>query len=213
MAAFHAPLARRLLAVAGALGAAYVLGRVFADAEVYSLIVPYLSYLPEERAASFLFRMNNERALIAHAWDSPIVGWVAEGFRMVGETDEEWGVTSDSVITDSYWVIVFGTSGLLGLGLCYGTLIGSCLRAWRAAAAGLGHLGVGIGLITAVQILDTISNAFVSPVAIALFGVAAGLPDLAAATATEETAPVEEGAAVDADPVLLQPRRRRVIDA
>ena len=95
----------------------------------------------------------------------------------------------------------------------YGTLIGSCLRAWRAAAAGLGHLGVGIGLVTAVQILDTISNAFVSPVAIALFGVAAGLPDLAAATATEETAPVEEGAAVDADPVLLQPRRRRVIDA
>jgi hypothetical protein len=68
------------------------------------------TYISEDRAASLEFRLNNEEILVERALQRPTFGWGGWGRSRV--LDEE-GV--DISVTDAYWIIVFGTTGIVGL--------------------------------------------------------------------------------------------------
>lgn len=68
----------------------------------------------EERAGSLQFRFDNELILSDRARESLIFGWGGWGRNRVYE--ENWaGEIVDITVTDSLWIIVFGTNGLFGL--------------------------------------------------------------------------------------------------
>ena len=67
-----------------------------------------------DRAESLEFRFKNEELLRAKAQEKPIFGWGGFGRNRV--YDYDWkGDLVDVSVTDSYWIIVFGTNGIYGL--------------------------------------------------------------------------------------------------
>ena len=67
------------------------------------------TYLSEERAQSFEFRLENENLLAAKAMEQPTWGWGGWGRN---RTVDENGIAA---ITDGMWIIWLGTYGFVGL--------------------------------------------------------------------------------------------------
>lgn len=68
------------------------------------------TYISEDRAASLEFRLINEEILVEKALHRPTFGWGGWGRSRVVDED---GV--DISVTDAYWIIVLGTTGMVGL--------------------------------------------------------------------------------------------------
>ncbi len=120
-----------------------------------SLVTP----LSEERAASLQYRIDAETLLVAHAKARSLFGWGTWGRNRAFNAD---GI---EVATDGLWVIILGTSGLVGLASFYLWLSGPILMrpgttGWMRADWVVGVLHVSIGLMAA----NLIFNAFLSPV-------------------------------------------------
>ncbi len=151
---------------------AYVTARIFYDEVTYQAISSLLDNLPAERAQSFQFRMDNERLLLARAWDQPWIGWVHEGYRSVKIEGLRQGEAQFKVVTDSFWVIVFGTTGFMGIFTLYPVLIASATRGyWDASVRQLTE-SKALSAIAAIVMLNTISNGAYSPIAILATGAA-----------------------------------------
>ena len=123
-----------------------------------------------ERADSFDFRVRNETLLIDKAMQRPILGWGRWGRSRV--YDEEG---RDVAITDGFWIIVLGGSGIAGLialGLTFQLPVLALLRRYPArfwdhpTFAPVAALAIGLLLFT----MDSVPNAMLSP----LFLVSAG---------------------------------------
>ena len=162
---------RPLMALAIFVGAAYILGRILFDEEVYRWVMPWLDYIPADRAQSIQFRMDNERLLLARAWQQPWLGLVNEGFRSViidGQAKKE-------IVTDSFWIIAFGTTGFLGLTSFYGTIFTAAIRGHlhnaRHARAETQLLSVIVGVL----VLDTVVNGRLTVFGIVSTGAVLGL--------------------------------------
>ncbi len=150
----------------------YVMARIFFDEGTYQAISSLLDYLPPERAQSFQFRMDNERLLLARAWDQPWIGWVKEGFRNVATEGLLPGEASVNVVTDSMWIIVFGTTGFMGIFTLYPALIAGATRCyWDASVRQLTECKA-LSAIVAILMLDTVSNGWFGPVATLATGAA-----------------------------------------
>jgi hypothetical protein len=65
-----------------------------------------------DRAASLECRLNNEEMLVEKAMQRPVFGWGGWGRSRIRDIEGK-----DIVITDAYWVIVIGTTGLVGVAL------------------------------------------------------------------------------------------------
>ena len=63
-----------------------------------------------DRAASLEFRLMNEEILVERALERPVFGWGGWGRSRVRNEDGK-----DISVTDAYWLIVLGTTGLVGL--------------------------------------------------------------------------------------------------
>ncbi len=63
-----------------------------------------------DRAASLECRLINEEMLVEKAMQRPIFGWGGWGRSRITDVNGK-----DIVITDAYWVIVIGTTGIVGL--------------------------------------------------------------------------------------------------
>lgn len=151
---------------------AYVSARLLFDEATYQIILSWLDYLPLERAQSFQFRMDNERLLLALAWEQPWLGWVDEGFRGVDMNPLLPEEASDKVVTDSLWIILFGTTGLWGLITLYSVLLASATRHyWDASVRQLAEARV-LSTIVALLLIDTVTNGYFGPVAILSTGAA-----------------------------------------
>ena len=76
------------------------------------------NFFPAERVQSLEFRLNNEEMLGEKARERMIFGWGGWGrSRVYGEN---WaGEIVDISVTDSLWIIFFGTNGLFGLVNCF----------------------------------------------------------------------------------------------
>src|SRR5690606_14617067 len=134
------------------------------------------SLVSEDRAGSLQFRFDSEALLLNKLWTSP---WFGSGGWMFGAVrDADTGEVS-SVVVDSYWIIATATRGLVGL-------FGSIGMLWLPAFRVLGWTGgvsawrsperlAACALLT-ILILDSMVNAFVSPIYIALAGGLSQLP-------------------------------------
>jgi hypothetical protein len=64
----------------------------------------------KDRAASLNVRMINESAMAAHAMQQPVFGWGGWGRNRIHDMTGK-----DVSITDGFWIITFGTTGLVGV--------------------------------------------------------------------------------------------------
>ncbi|MFY3745934.1 hypothetical protein ACOQFB_18630 [Anaeromyxobacter sp. Red801] len=123
-----------------------------------------------ERADSLAFRVRNEQMLIEKAMEHPGLGWGRFGRSRVYDEDGR-----DVSVTDSLWVILLGTMGLVGL-LSVATLLlaPTLLLLGRAPARHWDHPALApvaaVALGTVLFAVDCLFNAMTSPVFLAMSG-------------------------------------------
>ncbi|WP_013321991.1 hypothetical protein [Gloeothece verrucosa] len=77
-------------------------------------LVSWAANFNQDRASSLEFRFKNEELLIAKARQRMIFGWGGWGRNRV--YTENWqGELEDTSVTDSLWIIIFGTQGIVGI--------------------------------------------------------------------------------------------------
>jgi hypothetical protein len=126
--------------------------QVLPTAEIISLF----DKMSAERAASLAFRFGNEDALIARAMERPMYGWGAYGR---GRIWTEWG--EDVSVTDGYWIILLGSSGVIGLGGFLALMVWPILRyvRCRARMTPPAQLLLGaLALLLSISTLDLLPN-------------------------------------------------------
>lgn len=145
-----------------------------------SEIVASIAQFNPERAQSLGFRLKNEEALIEKARQQILFGWGGWGRNRVYE--ENWrGEVVDVSITDSFWIITFGTRGVVGvisittamlLPIVRFCLWGYPARNWfNPKIAPAAVLAVGLSLF----MLDCLLNAMFNPVFPLISGGLSGL--------------------------------------
>lgn len=70
--------------------------------------------ISEDRAQSLEFRLENEELLVEKALEKPVFGWGGWGRSRVYDYNWE-GVLENISVTDSLWIITYGTTGMVGL--------------------------------------------------------------------------------------------------
>ncbi|HEY9862922.1 MAG TPA: hypothetical protein V6D21_01960, partial [Candidatus Obscuribacterales bacterium] len=133
-----------------------------------------------ERASSLKFRFDNEEILVEKAIQKMWFGWGAGGGNRVYEYTST-GEKKDMAITDSLWIIAYGTNGAIGLIGIFGTSLLPALtfslfrypaKTWfRPQVAGAAVLSV----ITVLYVLDNLLNDMYNPVFTLASGGLAGL--------------------------------------
>ncbi len=120
-------------------------------------------YLGADRAGSLEFRFDNEHILLEQAKKRFLFGWGGWGRNRA--RDEESG--EDISVTDGYWIIIMGTSGLVGFIATFGLLAISIFRAKKAAELikdKQQHILVAAhALIVGLIMIEQIPNASLTP--------------------------------------------------
>ena len=138
-------------------------------------IVDLVSEVSEERAASFEFRVLNEEMLVDKALEQPIFGWGGWGRSRIYDD-----LGNDISVTDSYWIIIFGKTGIFGLimfALVMATPVISFVRnyparLWREPAIAR---AVPLVALLALYFADCMVNDMKSPLYILIAGTISNL--------------------------------------
>jgi hypothetical protein len=123
-------------------------------------LVATASQISAERAGSLQFRFDNEDVLLARAEERPLYGW--GGFKRSRVFNERG---RDITVADGAWVIMIGRNGWLGYAAIFG-LLGMplvMLAIWRKRYH-VGLVTAGLGMAQAVNLLDLLPNASITPV-------------------------------------------------
>lgn len=125
-----------------------------------------VSKISADRAESVQYRITVENMLIEKAKRRPIFGWGTWGRNrvMTEEGQDRFG-------TDGAWVIILGTSGLVGLAgfylwWCWPVVMQFLIPRWSPGDPAIMTIIVAIGL----QAVSLIFNDFLSPILILLCG-------------------------------------------
>jgi hypothetical protein len=118
--------------------------------------------ISQDRADSLLFRFDHEKQDLDRALQRPYFGWGRFGRSRVYD---EWG--NDISVTDGRWIITLGQFGLVGFLAEFGLLAASVIAAASAArharsSADAILLGT-VALIIAINMIDLLPNASLSP--------------------------------------------------
>ncbi len=117
-----------------------------------------------ERAASLAYRFDNETLLLERAAQKPFLGWGGWGRNLVFDAETRDILT----IPDGRWIIVFGTYGWLGylaeFGLLSLPVFMIAREALRPGSHGLSYLAAGLTLILALNLMDMLLNAALTPI-------------------------------------------------
>lgn len=134
-------------------------------------IVGISASVSAERAASLQFRLDNEDQLLARAAEKPLTGWGTWGRNQIYDPD-----TGESVsVTDGAWVILIGQFGWLGYIAQFGLLtLPIMMLALRRRTVAVGPATAGLALMLAVNLLDLIPNATLTPITWLIAGALAG---------------------------------------
>ena len=115
-----------------------------------------------ERAGSLLFRLENEYYLLARAERKPMLGWGSFGRNLIYSSDGRL-----LTVPDGRWVIVFGTYGWIGylaeFGLLSLPLFLLLLRIRGVPNESLPPWLGGMSLILAINMIDMLPNATLTP--------------------------------------------------
>ncbi len=131
-----------------------------------------------ERAYSLQFRFENEDLLAVRAREKPLFGWGSWGRNHLHDP-----VTgSISTVSDGQWIITFGVFGIVGFLGEFGLLALPLFLLWRETR----HLPKGavspyigpLSLLLAVNLIDLIPNATLTPMTWLLSGALLGHAEL-----------------------------------
>jgi hypothetical protein len=134
----------------------------------------------EERTQSLIFRLDNEVLLAKKARERIIFGWGGFGRNRIYAPDWKGDIVDISV-TDSLWIIAFGSRGLVGLISLNATLLLPVVSifATRYPAGYWSHPKVGpvavLAICLSLYALDCIVNAMTNPIFALISGGLSGL--------------------------------------
>lgn len=138
-------------------------------------IVNLVARISEERAASFEFRVINEVMLVDKANQRPVFGWGGWGRSRIYDMEGK-----DISVTDSYWIIIFGETGIVGL-IAFAGIIGVPVvaflrryppRTWNDIAVAR---AVPLAALLAMYFIDSTVNDMKSPLYTLIAGALIGL--------------------------------------
>ncbi len=134
-------------------------------------VVAIAESISAERAASFVFRLDNEEALLARASEKPLFGWGTWGRNELYDPETGRSIS----VADGAWIIVIGVFGWLGYIAQFGLLTLPILfLALRRGTLGLSPATAGLALVMSANLLDLIPNATLTPVTWLIGGALAG---------------------------------------
>ncbi len=128
-----------------------------------------------ERAQSVQFRFDNEKLLAQKAREKIVFGWGGWGRSRVYDN---WG--NDVSVTDSLWILAFGTRGLVGLiSLTASLLLPAIAFVQRYPANLWNHPKVApaatLAILLVLYMMDCLLNAMINPIYILACGGIAGV--------------------------------------
>jgi hypothetical protein len=123
-------------------------------------LISFAEKIDTDRADSLTFRFENEDVLLEKAFQRPGFGW--GGWTRGRVFNDRGEITT---ITDGYWVIIFGDGGwvryLSEMGLLCLPIV---LLAYRQRRYELGPITTGLSLVLAINLIDLLPNAGLSPI-------------------------------------------------
>lgn len=139
----------------------------------------------QERADSLKFRLDNEDVLLERAAEKPLSGWGSWGRNL---TYNQYN--GDQVTTpDGAWIIVIGTFGWIGYLSYFGLLTAPLfLLGLSRRRLGISVESSGLALVLALNLLDLVPNASLTPLTYMIAGALAGRYALAGAGQPEAAA-------------------------
>lgn len=151
---------KRQVQIAGWMGgliAVYPLARAFGWVPTEKLVQFATDVFGEDRAQSLGFRFDNEELLLAKSREHLWFGWGGHGRRSIYND-----YAQEATIADGYWIIVFGTRGVVGLVQAFGLLLIPIFAIRRVFSKLTDptsrQLIAGFTLILAVAVLDLLPN-------------------------------------------------------
>ncbi len=171
----------RIAALIGLVAFAYP---VFKSADLVptQFLLTQAARVSAERANSLQFRFENEDVLFARAQRKPAFGWGIWGRNQI--IDPQTG--NFRTVTDGRWIITLGVYGWLGYLAEFGLLLAPLLALWRRARraeAELPALAGPLALLLAVNLIDLIPNATLTPLTWLIAGALLGVAERAHAAA------------------------------
>ena len=133
--------------------------------------------IDEERAASLKFRFDNESILLDRASEKPLFGWGMWGRNHVLDEHSGQIVT----VTDGRWIILIGMFGWLGFLAEFGLLTVPIILMWQRHHGQTAPISPYVGpvcLILAINIIDLIPNATITPLTWLFAGAILGYAEL-----------------------------------
>ncbi|MEM1213554.1 MAG: hypothetical protein AAGI68_14800 [Planctomycetota bacterium] len=182
---------RAFVIVALGLPVAYLALRTFGDWKGDEMIALAFMIAGEYRAGSLGVRLHAENLSLSKYYERPFFGWGGWGNW---RARTPWGTF---VTADSLWMITLGKQGFIGLAGLLGAFVVPLYTLFRRLPAQSPRLpgpgaAVGIGFGTLIFLYDTLFNAMLNPIIVAMLGALAGLalllPQLQAANARKRLA-------------------------
>jgi hypothetical protein len=143
------------------------------------LLLEAANVMSHARADSLAYRLKMEGMLTQKAMEQPLLGWGGWNRSHVYDLFDH----HDRTVADGLWIITLGQFGFIGLAALTILISGPGLLLWRrvptrfwtdpACAA-----AVGLGVITALYMVDSLFNATFNPVASLAVGAVASLGGL-----------------------------------
>lgn len=122
-------------------------------------LVALASRFGEDRAGSLNMRLENDAIIVDRAMEKPLFGWGGWGRWRVRD---EFG--NDITVSDSWWGILVGTTGIVGLVAAYGCFMAPLFALIRRRGGGRIFEGAegaawAVGLAILLFVIDTLANA------------------------------------------------------
>jgi hypothetical protein len=141
-----------------------------------AMVVEWAESINPDRARSLQGRMAAENLLVARALGRPLLGWGGYGRNRVLDENGE-----DIAVTDGYWVIALGVTGLVGLLAFTACMLLPVWRfvrdwppwTWRTPLVAPAYV---VAMILPLFLIDCLLNAFVNPAWLLIAGGLSGLP-------------------------------------
>lgn len=169
----------RIAALLALLVLAYPLAKS-ANLVPYEIMVGEAAKISTDRANSLKFRFDNEEVLYERALRKPAFGWGTWGRNQI--IDPNTG--NFATVTDGRWIITMGVFGWVGYIAEFGLLVLPLLMLWqvgRRPGAGLPGLAGPLALMLAINLVDLIPNATLTPLTWLMAGALLGLAERARA--------------------------------
>jgi hypothetical protein len=133
----------------------------------------------QERADSLKFRLDNEDLLLERAAEKPLAGWGSWGRNLLYESYSGKLLT----IPDGAWIIIIGSFGWVGYIAHFGILTAPLfLLGLARRKLGLSVESSGLAMVLAINLMDLVPNATLTPLTYLVAGALCGRYALATST-------------------------------